>query len=100
MKDFLVEISLHGVEALEPDELTSLREAESVRAAELALEGILIRLWRPDRPGWRNIGLWRARSEEELRATVATLPLSPYMDVTCTELREHPNDPGRPDGVR
>lgn len=93
MREFLVEISLHDVEELTPAELDAMREAETVRAWELAEQGALIRLWRPDRPGWRNVGLWRARCEEELRAMIGTLPFAPYMDISCTALREHPNDP-------
>jgi muconolactone D-isomerase len=92
--EFLVEISLSGTDDLDAAELDRLRAAEAVRAAELADEGTLVRLWRPGGPGWRNLGLWRATSETELRATIASLPLAPYMEVVCTELGAHPNDPG------
>jgi muconolactone D-isomerase len=94
MNEFLVEIAVSGVEEIPSAELDSLRRAEAVRAAELAAEGTLLRLWRPDGPGWRNVGLWRACSEAALREAIDSLPLRPYMDVVCTLLREHPNDPG------
>jgi muconolactone D-isomerase len=92
--EYLVEISLRGTDELDQTELETLRAAEAERAAELAGEGTLVRLWRPDGPGWRNVGLWRARCEADLRATIGSLPLAPYMEVRCTELRAHPNDPG------
>jgi muconolactone D-isomerase len=91
--EFLVEISLAGVEALDPDELDRLRAAEARRARELADEGTLLRLWRPSEPGWRNVGLWEAGSEGELREAIASLPFAPYMTVVCRPLGPHPNDP-------
>ncbi len=94
MTEFLVEISLHGTDHLDPTELDRLRKAESARAARLAAAGTLVRLWRTDEPGWRNLGLWRADSEAALHEAIASLPLSPYMEIVCRPLREHPNDPG------
>lgn len=93
MREFLVEISLHGLENMERGELDALRRAEAARAAELAADGTLVRLWRTHKPGWRNVGLWRASSEEQLRATISSLPLAPYMVVVCKPLLKHPNDP-------
>ena len=93
MTEFLVEISLSGTESVNPADLDRLRRAETVRAGELAAGGTLIRLWRTTEPGWRNVGLWRAPSEEALRETIATLPLASFMTVTCRPLLAHPNDP-------
>jgi muconolactone D-isomerase len=71
------------------------RSREAIRAAQLAEQGYLLRLWRPPvEPGeWRTLGLWRADSESELRSIVATLPLHAWMTVEITPLNPHPNDP-------
>jgi muconolactone D-isomerase len=72
------------------------KDREAIRAAELAQEGHLLRLWKPPaEPGeWRTIGLWRAGSEEQLRQILASLPLHVWMTVEITPLSPHPNDPG------
>ncbi|QCO97240.1 hypothetical protein FCN77_05295 [Arthrobacter sp. 24S4-2] len=59
------------------------RSREALRAAELAEQGHLLRLWRPPvEPGeWRTLGLWRADSETELKGILATLPLHKWMTV-------------------
>lgn len=95
MREYLVEILLEGTDAVPLEELEELRCAEAARASDLAADGTLLRLWRTDQPGWRNVGLWRARSERDLRGTIASLPLAPFMSVSIRELGEHPNDPGR-----
>jgi len=71
------------------------RSREAIRAAQLAEQGYLLRLWRPPvEPGeWRTLGLWRAESESELRSIVGTLPLHAWMTVEITPLNPHPNDP-------
>ena len=71
------------------------RSREAIRAAHLAEQGYLLRLWRPPvEPGeWRTLGLWRAASESELKSIVATLPLHIWMTVEITPLTPHPNDP-------
>jgi muconolactone D-isomerase len=68
---------------------------EAIRAAELAEQGHLLRLWRPPlEPGeWRSLGLWKANSEAELKGIIATLPLQKWMTVEITPLNPHPNDP-------
>jgi muconolactone D-isomerase len=71
------------------------RAREAIRAAELAKQGHLLRLWKPPvEPGeWRTLGLWRADSESELKRVIATLPLHIWMTVEITPLKPHPNDP-------
>lgn len=96
MREFLVEIVLEGTESVPLADLEELRLAEAARAVDLASEGTLLRLWRTDAPGWRNVGLWRARSERDLRGTIASLPLAPFMSVSVRKLDAHPNDPGTP----
>ncbi|WP_432101317.1 muconolactone Delta-isomerase family protein [Streptomyces sp. WAC 04229] len=72
------------------------RAKEAIRAAELAGQGHLLRLWQAPLPSGqpRTLGLWRANSEEELHAILATLPLHVWMTVETTTLSPHPNDPG------
>ncbi|WP_328752026.1 muconolactone Delta-isomerase family protein [Streptomyces sp. NBC_00285] len=95
MREFLVEITTTVPEGTGQDEVDRRRAAESVRAAELAAEGHLARLWRPVGE-LRSIGLWRATDEEELHEKVlGTLPLRPWMTLTVTPLESHPNDPAR-----
>ena len=58
--EFLVQIEITG--SIGSDEASEriLREQERTRAAELAREGILLRLWRV--PGQRaNWGIWNAK---------------------------------------
>jgi muconolactone D-isomerase len=95
MREFLVEITTTVPEGTGQDEVDRRRAAEAVRAAELAAEGHLARLWRPVGE-LRSIGLWRAADEEELHEKVlGTLPLRPWMTLTVTPLEPHPNDPAR-----
>ncbi|SDL27660.1 muconolactone delta-isomerase [Arthrobacter sp. ov407] len=71
------------------------RSREAIRAAELATEGHLLRLWKPPAaPGeWRSLGLWSAENESELMGVLASLPLHVWMTVEIIPLRPHPNDP-------
>jgi muconolactone delta-isomerase len=66
---------------------------EAVRARELAVDGKLRRLWALPGEG-RNLGLWQAYDETEMREIVKTLPLDPYMTTEITPLTPHPSDPG------
>jgi muconolactone delta-isomerase len=77
------------------------KKPEAVRAAELAAQGHLPRLWRPPvRPGeWRVLGLCRAAEEQPLRDIIATLPLRIWMTVEVTPLTAHPSDPATQQGT-
>ena len=72
------------------------KDREAIRAAELAQQGRLLRLWKPPaEPGeWRTLGLWSADSEADLQQVLASLPLHVWMTVEVTPLSRHPNDPG------
>jgi len=62
------------------------------RARELAERRQLLRLWRL--PGLdRFLGLWQASRLAEMRAIVASLPLSAWMTTEITPLTPHPSDP-------
>ena len=62
------------------DELRRLSVAERGRAAELAREGRIRRLWRI--PGRRaNWGLWDAPNATVLHEAISSLPLFPWLAV-------------------
>ena len=77
------------------------KEPEAVRAAELAAQGHLLRLWRPPvRPGEsRILGVCRAADEQQLGYITATLPLCIWMTVEVTPLRAHPTVPATRQGT-
>jgi muconolactone delta-isomerase len=74
--EYLTDLVTTVPEGTSPVKVDELRAAEAVRAAELAKEGHLIKLWRPPlKPGkWRSIGLFRAANEAELRQILDSLP--------------------------
>lgn len=88
---FLVHIVLTPGDTSE-DELNSLREMESKRAAELASQGHLLKLWRLSE-GWSNVGVWAAADRGELERVLDSLPLRRIMTIDIKPLQHHPNDP-------
>jgi len=94
--DFLVEFTIVVPEGTTDAELQQRVSAEGERVAELAADHHVLRLWRPlpDDARWRAVGLYRAADDAELERILATLPLSPWMEITVRPLAEHPNDPG------
>jgi muconolactone delta-isomerase len=69
-----------------------LRVQEAARAAELAKDGTLLRLWRiPDQRA--NWGIWKADDLDQLHRALASLPLFPFLTITVHPLASHPNDP-------
>ena len=73
-------------------ELERLTAAERVRAAELAREGRIRRLWRI--PGRRaNWGLWEAPTATVLHDAISSLPLFRWLAVDVHPLAAHPSDP-------
>ena len=94
--EFLANMITDVPEGTPESEVEETKVRETIRAAELAAQGHLLRLWKPPvEPGeWRTIGLWRADDERQLRDVLATLPLHVWMTVEVTPLAPHPNDPG------
>jgi muconolactone D-isomerase len=95
--EFIVEIQITVPSETDPRRVDELRLAESLRAVQLAASGSLVRLWKPQSDGnqWRNVGIWRANDETELRQTLSTLPLFPWMSIVVKPLLPHPSDPGQ-----
>jgi len=77
-------------------EEAAAREAD--RAAELARQGHLIRLWvLPAEQGVSPaLGLWRADGEDQMQAILASLPQIKYLATQVTPLTPHPSDPAAP----
>jgi muconolactone D-isomerase len=91
--EFLVHMEVEDLPAGEQGK--KLLALESDRARELAVRGVLRRLWRI--PGRRaNWGIWIVGSIDELHETISSLPLFPYLNVTVHPLARHPNDPNLP----
>jgi muconolactone D-isomerase len=93
--DYLIDFLITIPDDAPADEVRERLEGENTRVAELAAEGHALRVWRPlpDDGRRRALGLYRAGSGAELQTILDSLPLRPWMDITVTELAEHPNDP-------
>jgi len=95
--EFLVHIEVRYPADGDRDELARLSAAETVRAKELAEAGTLRRLWRV--PGrWANYGIWEAPDATSVDASLASLPMFPWLDIDVQPLAQHPRDPERPGG--
>ncbi len=96
--EYLVTMTTHVPEGTPSATVDDVRSRESERSRELAAQGHLIRLWRPPlQPGeWRTLGLFAAGSDDELEATLASMPLRIWRTDEVTPLSPHPNDPPHP----
>lgn len=93
--EFLVNIRFNWPDTISDAERQRLREEEIARAAELAKQGHLVRMWRVigRRENW---GLWRAKDGTEMHAVLSSLPIWPYMDIQVVPLAQHAVDPESP----
>lgn len=92
MSEFLVRIRNQWPVDGDKARRAELDAAEAARAAELAAEGVIVRLWRV--PGRReNVGLWAAADANALHAAISSLPFYPWLDVEVQPLADHSNDP-------
>jgi muconolactone D-isomerase len=100
--EFFTDLVTNVPDGTPETEVEATRAAEKRRAAELAEQGHLLRLWRPPaEPGvWRTWGLFRAADEAELQSVLTSMPLHKWMTVGVTPLSPHPNDPGTGAGPR
>jgi muconolactone D-isomerase len=95
--EFLVTMTTHVPEGVQPAEVDAVRAREADRTAELARQGRLLRLWRPPlEPGeWRTLGLFDAEDEAALEEVLASMPLRVWRTDSVLPLSPHPSDPGR-----
>jgi muconolactone delta-isomerase len=98
--EYLTTLTLTVPERTVVQTVDEMKAKQATRAHELADQGRLVRLWTPpNQPGqWRTVGLWSARDEADLQATLESLPLYVWMTVETTPLSPHANDPER--GIR
>jgi muconolactone delta-isomerase len=81
-----------------PEDVADATAAEAKRAAELAGQGRLVRLWElPAEHGVSPaLGLWQAGGAAEMQEILRSLPLYPYTTTRTTKLTAHPSDPDAP----
>ena len=95
--EYLVTMTTRVPDGTPAQEVDDVRAREAAHSRELAVDGRLLRLWRPPLgPGeWRSIGLFDAADAGALEATLASMPLRIWRTDEVTVLDTHPNDPGR-----
>src|SRR3970040_2719702 len=70
------------------EKLEQINKSETARSMQFVKEGKLKRIFRI--VGQRaNFSIWEVNSPEELHATLTSLPLHPYMDVSVWPLMKH-----------
>jgi muconolactone delta-isomerase len=96
--EYLVTFTPAIPEGTPAQDVAEATAAEARRAAELAKEGHLVRLWAlpPESGVSAALGLWRASGDAEMQAILQALPQSPYLTTTTTRLTPHPSDPAAP----
>ena len=93
--EYLVTMTTH-VPAGTPDKaVDDVRAREAAHTRELAVQGHVLRLWRPPlAPGeWRTLGLFAAADAADLERVLASMPLRVWRRDEVEELTSHPNDP-------
>jgi muconolactone delta-isomerase len=90
--EFLVEFAVEVPEGTAPAEVDERKRAEAVAAAELVGAGHLVRVWLRPEDG-KIVGLYRARSRDELDGLLRGLPLFEWMEIVVIPFDAHPNDP-------
>ncbi len=96
--EFLVTFTPAVPDGTGQQDLAQAATREAGRAAELADEGHLVRLWAlPAVHGVRPaLGLWRAGTGAEMTAILESLPLRQFQTTQTTPLTAHPSDPAAP----
>ncbi len=96
--EFLVTFTPAVPDGTPAQDVADATAAEALRAAELARQGHLIRLWALPAEGGVSsaLGLWRASDTTEMQAILKALPQAPYLTTTTTQLTPHPSDPAAP----
>ena len=93
--EYLVTMTTHVPDGTPEGKVDEIRAREAERSRELAIEGHLLRLWRPPlQPGeWRTLGLFAADDNAQLEEVLASMPLRVWRTDDVTPLSPHPNDP-------
>ena len=96
--EYLVTMTTNVPDGTPDQSVADVRAREAAHSSELAMQGHLLRLWRPPlRPGeWRSLGLFAAAAAAQLEEVLASMPLRVWRTDEVTPLAPHPNDPGLP----
>jgi muconolactone delta-isomerase len=96
--EYLVTMTTHVPDGTPEQAVDAIRAREAARSRELAVQGHLLRLWRPPlQPGqWRTLGLFAAADADRLEGVLASMPLRVWRTDQVTPLAPHPNDPVLP----
>ena len=96
--EFLVTFTPAVPDETPAQDVAAATAGEALRAAELARQGHLVRLWALPAEGGVSsaLGLWRAGGAAEMQAILEALPQAPYLTTTTTQLTPHPSDPAAP----
>jgi muconolactone delta-isomerase len=96
--EYLVTMTTNIPDGTPDQSVADIRAREAAHSSELAMQGQLLRLWRPPlRPGeWRSLGLFAAADDAQLEGVLASMPLRIWRTDEVTPLAPHPNDPGLP----
>ena len=85
---FMVNIVAHLPGDWPREKVEQLANSETARGMQCIMEGRLRRIFRI--VGQRaNFSIWEAASLEELHATLSSLPMHPYMDVSVHPIIKH-----------
>jgi muconolactone delta-isomerase len=97
-REFLVTFTPDAPAGTPTEDIADATAREADRAAELAKQGHLVRLWvlPPEQGVSSALGLWRADGDGEMQAILESLPLYPYVRTRTTRLTPHPSDPAAP----
>jgi muconolactone delta-isomerase len=93
--EFLVDMVTTVPDGTTDAEVDAIRIREAARSRDLAVQGHLLRLWRPplDAGEWRTWGLFQAADATELDSVLSSMPLRVWRHDTVTPLTAHPSDP-------
>jgi len=93
--EYLVTMTTHVPEGTPDEAVDDIRAREAAHSRELAVQGHLLRLWRPPlAPGeWRTLGLFSAADETALADVLTSMPLHIWRTDEVTPLSPHPSDP-------
>lgn len=92
--EYLVTFHVRAPEDADAEAVEQMNAAEARRAAELAQEGRLVRLWSLPEQG-HNLGLWQAPDAAAMDADLRSLPMTAagWLTVETVPLSPHPSDP-------
>ena len=93
--EYLVTFNVRVPDGADAEAVEQLNAGEASRAAELAQEGRLVRLWTLAGQG-HNLGLWQAPDAGAMAAVLRSLPMTAagWLTVETVPLTRHPSDPG------